>query len=253
MCYDKANVLRVEVTIDDPAQFRVLGDNSGHRTWCAMRKAIANLHRYFEVGRAANEHCLEALGAATDNTDATRITDRHCRPIRSRGRQHPRLNPVGNHDLALFRAAHAGGTPSTGPATETCRTASTRARRSTAPRPSAAAPRRLASSSSSKAMGWSPRSPGGAFTPSLPTAGASCRQPSPRTTSTSHPPTRKPPPGPSLHLQHSRGPRTSCGGAAQTFLAVIRRYVEGSGECRASQRGRRPPSHRREPCGLLRA
>jgi hypothetical protein len=107
-CYDKANVLRVEVTINDPTQFRVLRIKNGHRVWCPMRKGVANLHRYFEVGRAANERYLEALAAAHDNTDAIRVLDRHCRPIRNRGRQHPRLNPIGGDDLALFRAALAG-------------------------------------------------------------------------------------------------------------------------------------------------
>ena len=107
-CYDKANVLRVEVTINDPTQFRVLRNKNGHRVWCPMRKGVANLHRYFEVGRAANERYLEALAAAHDNTDAIRVFDRHCRPIRNRGKRHPRLNPIGAQDLKLFRSALAG-------------------------------------------------------------------------------------------------------------------------------------------------
>jgi len=51
---------------------------------------------------------LEALVATTDNTDAIRALDRHCRPIRNRGKRHPRLNPIGVDDLALFRSAFAG-------------------------------------------------------------------------------------------------------------------------------------------------
>ncbi|MHB1928704.1 MAG: hypothetical protein ACYCUG_04645 [Acidimicrobiales bacterium] len=54
---------------------------------------MTQLNRYFEVGRAANERYLEALAAATDNTDAMRVLDRHCRPMRNRGKSHPRLNP----------------------------------------------------------------------------------------------------------------------------------------------------------------
>ncbi|MCU4183824.1 hypothetical protein K6U06_05585 [Acidiferrimicrobium sp. IK] len=107
-CYDKANVLRVETTINDPTQFRVLRNKNGHRVWCPMRKGVANLARYYQVGRGANERYLEALAAAHYNTDAIRVLDRHCRPIRNRGRQHPRLNPIGHDDLALFRAALAG-------------------------------------------------------------------------------------------------------------------------------------------------
>jgi len=107
-CYDKADVLRVEVTINDPTQFRVLRNKNGHRISCPMRKGVANLARYFEVGRAANERYLEALVAATDNTDAIRVLDRHCRLVSNRGRKHPRLNPLGIDDLAPFRAALAG-------------------------------------------------------------------------------------------------------------------------------------------------
>ncbi|MHB2023750.1 MAG: hypothetical protein ACYCO3_10535 [Mycobacteriales bacterium] len=101
-------MLRVETTINDPTQFRVLRVKNGHRIWCPMRKGVANLHRYLEVGRAANERYLEALATATDNTDAIRVLDRRCRSIRNRGTQHPRLNPIGRDDLALFRAALAG-------------------------------------------------------------------------------------------------------------------------------------------------
>lgn len=51
---------------------------------------------------------MEALAAASDNRDAIRVLDRHCRPICNRGKQHPRLNPIGADDLALFRATLAG-------------------------------------------------------------------------------------------------------------------------------------------------
>jgi hypothetical protein len=107
-CYDKANVLRVEVTINDPTQFRVLRVIEGHRVWRPMRKGVANLARYFEVGRAANERYLDALAAAFDNRDGAAVLDRHTRPVTNRGRRHPRLNPIGRDDLALFRAALAG-------------------------------------------------------------------------------------------------------------------------------------------------
>lgn len=107
-CYDKANVLRVETTINDPTQFRVLRVKNGHRVWCPMRKGVANLYRYYQVGRAANERYLEALAAAVDNRDAVRVLDRHCRPITNRGKRHPRLNPIGPADLALYRACLAG-------------------------------------------------------------------------------------------------------------------------------------------------
>ncbi|MGC8628408.1 MAG: hypothetical protein ACP5VR_12830, partial [Acidimicrobiales bacterium] len=107
-CHDKANVLRVEVTVNGPTQFRVLRVKDAHRLWCPMRKGVVNLPRYFQVGRAANERYLEALAAATEDRDGIAVLDRHCRPITNRGERHPRLNPIATEDLALFRATLAG-------------------------------------------------------------------------------------------------------------------------------------------------
>ncbi|MHB1554665.1 MAG: hypothetical protein ACYCSX_11960 [Acidimicrobiales bacterium] len=107
-CYDKANVLRVETTINDPTQFRVLRVIDRARVWRPMRKGVANLPRYFQVGRAANERYLDALAAAPSNRHGTAVLDRHTRPIKNRGKRHPRLNPIGHDDLCLFRAVLAG-------------------------------------------------------------------------------------------------------------------------------------------------
>lgn len=106
--YDKASVLRVETTINDPTQFRVLRVKDGHRVWCPMRKGVANLGRYHQVGRQANERYLDALAAAHDNRAGLAVLHRHSKPITNRGRRHPRLNPLSPDDLALFRAALAG-------------------------------------------------------------------------------------------------------------------------------------------------
>jgi hypothetical protein len=106
--YDKGLVLRVETTINDPTQFRVLRVRDGRRVWCPMRKGVANLPRYYQVGRAANERYLDALAAAPDHRDAIAVLDRHTRPITNRGRRHARLNPTSRDDLALYRAVMAG-------------------------------------------------------------------------------------------------------------------------------------------------
>lgn len=106
--YDKASVLRVETTINDPTQFRVLRVKDGHRVWCPMRKGVANLGRYHHVGRQANERYLDALAAAHDNRAGVAVLHRHTKPITNRGRRHARLDPLSPDDLALFRAALAG-------------------------------------------------------------------------------------------------------------------------------------------------
>jgi hypothetical protein len=106
--YDKVSVLRVETTINNPAQFRVLRVKDGRHQWCPMRKGVANLPRFFGVGQGANERYLDALGSASDTRAGTTALHRLCRPRTNRGRRHSRFNPVDNNDLALFRAALAG-------------------------------------------------------------------------------------------------------------------------------------------------
>jgi len=106
--YDKANLVRVETTINDPTQFRVLRVKNGHRAWCPMRKGVANLGRYYQVGRQANERYLDALAAAHDTRAGIAELDRHSRPVTNRGRRHARLSPLSPADLALFQAALAG-------------------------------------------------------------------------------------------------------------------------------------------------
>jgi hypothetical protein len=106
--YDKVSVLRVETTINNPAQFRVLRVKDGRHQWCPMRKGVANLPRYFQVGQGANERYLHALGSAQPTRGGKQALQRLCRPRTNRGRRHGRFNPVERTDVALFRAVLAG-------------------------------------------------------------------------------------------------------------------------------------------------
>jgi hypothetical protein len=108
-CYDEGPVLRVETTINDPVQFRVLGVKDGHRCWCPMRKTVADLYRFYQVvGRASNERYLEALAAAPNHRPGVIALERLCRRRRNQGRWHSRLNPIDGKDVALFRCVLAG-------------------------------------------------------------------------------------------------------------------------------------------------
>ena len=70
MVNDKASVLRVETTINNPREFRiprfVTNEATGRRErrWCPMRKGVGDLWRNFQVGIAANHRYLDALAAA---------------------------------------------------------------------------------------------------------------------------------------------------------------------------------------------
>jgi hypothetical protein len=106
--YDKVSVLRVETTINNPTQFRILRAIDGRHQWRPMRKGVANLPRYFQVGQGANERYLDALGTAQHTRDGKQALHQLCRPRTNRGRHHGRFNPVDRTDVALFRAVLAG-------------------------------------------------------------------------------------------------------------------------------------------------
>ena len=92
--YDKVSVLRVETTINNPAQFRVLSlDADGRPRPHPMRKGVANLPEYFAQGRAANDRYLGALATMPDQRQAQQARRRLCRPRTHQGHRHARFSP----------------------------------------------------------------------------------------------------------------------------------------------------------------
>src|SRR5207237_594571 len=66
--YDKQRtVLRIETTINDPRDMKVLRPREGHpaeiKTWQQLRKGVADFHRRAEVSQKSNERYLDALAA----------------------------------------------------------------------------------------------------------------------------------------------------------------------------------------------
>ena len=67
--YDKGNNLRIEVTINNPKDFKVLktktNDESGEvietKKWVPMGKSISNLYRYVEISKNITKRYIEAL------------------------------------------------------------------------------------------------------------------------------------------------------------------------------------------------
>jgi hypothetical protein len=111
--YERVSVLRVETTINNPREFRVLRvftDDHGRRErrWCQMAKGVANMWRYFQVGIGANLRYLDALAAAPLKGEGVRALDALCRSRTRDGHHQPRFNPLSPKDLALFRAVMAG-------------------------------------------------------------------------------------------------------------------------------------------------
>ena len=68
--YDKGNNLRIEVTINNPKDFKVLKDKEiivnqkeikTEKIWTPMGKSISNLYRYVEISKSITNRYIEAL------------------------------------------------------------------------------------------------------------------------------------------------------------------------------------------------
>jgi hypothetical protein len=111
--YDKVSVLRIETTINNPREFRVLRvvtDDKGRRErrWCEMRKGVSDMWRHYQVGASANHHYLDALAAAPIKGEGVKALDALCRPRTNHGRHCARFNPLSQADLRLFKTVLAG-------------------------------------------------------------------------------------------------------------------------------------------------
>ncbi len=111
--YDKeGSNLRVETTINDPRDFKVLrrkaGDSQGDLAWRPLRKGVADLHRRAQVSEAANRRYLQALAQVRDTTSLGALTEKLCRPTTWKGQRVRALNPYGPEDLALLKAVARG-------------------------------------------------------------------------------------------------------------------------------------------------
>ncbi len=110
--YDKWSVLRVEVTINNPREFKVLRiaetREGQKRRWVPMGKGVANLWRYAQVGRQANARYLGALAQADLKGKVVSELDDLCQSQKVNGRRFAKFNPVAIDDARLFEAVMAG-------------------------------------------------------------------------------------------------------------------------------------------------
>jgi hypothetical protein len=110
--YDPDRVLRVEATLNNPREFRVLRlvdtPQGRQRRWRPMGKGVANFWRYAQVGQQATQRYLEALAAAQPKGKAIAQLDDLCRSRLRDGKRYARFHPVAAADCALFAAVLAG-------------------------------------------------------------------------------------------------------------------------------------------------
>jgi len=64
--YDKFSCLRIEMTVNDPSEFKIYKnvnhrDGTTSKRWVPMGKSISNLYRYAEIAKAANRRFLDSM------------------------------------------------------------------------------------------------------------------------------------------------------------------------------------------------
>ena len=108
----EASVLRLETTINDPADFKQYrtpeGKPEAAMGWHCMRKGIADLHRRAEVSQAANDRYANALASVDDTRSVGELAAKLCQPVKHNGRRARPLNPYNPDDAKLLDTISRG-------------------------------------------------------------------------------------------------------------------------------------------------
>jgi hypothetical protein len=110
--YDKGSVLRDEVTINEPKDFRVWrgAENKPQSKWQwrELRRSVADFGRRAEVSRKATDRHLTALAAVEIDSPLGQEAAKVCRAVGSKKGRHRALNPMGDADGELMAAVSRG-------------------------------------------------------------------------------------------------------------------------------------------------
>ena len=110
--YDKGSVLRDEVTINEPKDFRVWrrAENkpSSKRQWRTLRRSVADFARRAEISRKATDRHLTALAAVEVQSTLAQEAAQVCRAVCREGQRYRPLNPFGRSDSELLAAVNRG-------------------------------------------------------------------------------------------------------------------------------------------------
>lgn len=115
--YDKAytavgSVLRAELTIEDPEDFKVYrrpeGNPDSPMAWLRMRKGIADLHRRAEVSQKANARYLDALASVDDSISLGELLARVEKPVVWSAKPVRALHPFEDRDRGLLEMISRG-------------------------------------------------------------------------------------------------------------------------------------------------
>lgn len=111
--YDKFSCLRVEMTINDPKEFKVYKnvhheDGTTSKRWVPMGKSISNLYRYAEISKAANKRFLDSMHDIIPSKSIEKEISEICGKKVVRGRAYTGYNVWSPETFRLFEAVSDG-------------------------------------------------------------------------------------------------------------------------------------------------
>lgn len=110
--YDKGSVLRAEVTINEPKDFKVWrtpeNKPDGQMQWRILRRSVADMNRRAEVSQRGAERYLTALSAVHISESLGQEAASLCKPAHKKGQRHRALNPFAEADAQLLAAVNRG-------------------------------------------------------------------------------------------------------------------------------------------------
>lgn len=111
--YDKFSCLRVEMTINDPREFKIYKDvhhkdGSTSKRWVPMGKTIANLYRYAEISKASNKRFLNSLQDIVPAGSIEKEINEVCERKKIRGRTITGYNVWSKETMLLFESISDG-------------------------------------------------------------------------------------------------------------------------------------------------
>ena len=111
--YDKFSCLRIEMTINDPKEFKVYKDvhhedGTISRRWVPMGKSISNLYRYAEISKAANKRFLNSMQDIIPAKTIEREINRICSRKKVKERTYSGYNVWAEDTTLLFETISDG-------------------------------------------------------------------------------------------------------------------------------------------------
>lgn len=115
--YDKGNNLRIEVTINNPNDFKVLKEKEvivnndkieTKKVWSPMGKSIANLYRYVEISKSITKRYIEALPIVDSEQVSLHELEKVSMKIEVNNRNYSGFNLLREDTLCLFKEIASG-------------------------------------------------------------------------------------------------------------------------------------------------